>query len=74
MKHFFLKPFEIISLKPETGLESYLLTVTFLKFLYLSVAVKGGVLNEKWPKEKCLTHFLEHLVLRGTKNFQWQNF
>jgi len=69
MKHFFLKPFEIIPLKPETGLESYLLSAPFLKALYLGVAVKGGVLNEKWPKEKGLTHFLEHLVLRGTKKF-----
>jgi len=41
MKHFFLKPFEIISLKPETGLESYLLSVPFLKAFYLGVVVKS---------------------------------
>jgi len=48
MKHFFLKPFEIISLKPETGLESYLLSVPFLKALYLGVAVKSRGENKKF--------------------------
>lgn len=59
----------ISSLKKETGINSYLVKLPFRNSILVGVLISAGFINEKWPEEKGFAHFLEHLVLRGTKKF-----